>query len=221
MAKELVLPNRLERFLRPDFRLRSGSGKGVNGEADVCVMQAVGWLAGESGETDSPACACPVIRAYCISLNDSVLFREHLDELKAYAPRIVGTRSSAAENRRALIACDYSVRVVAPILLRASGRDDWAAELESLDPVTDLTSATTAKIATERIRAAAWDAARDTAWDAARDAARDIAWAAARAAARASARDAARAAAWAAAGDAAWTAVRAASLKCLDAMISA
>jgi hypothetical protein len=64
----------------------------------------------------------------------------------------------------------------------------------------------------EKLRPAAWDAARDAtraaAWDAARSAAWDAARAATRAAAWDAARDAAWAAAWAAAWDAAWDAAR-------------
>ena len=41
-----VIPERLERFLKEDFHLRHGLGKGVNSHADVCAMQAVAWLAG-------------------------------------------------------------------------------------------------------------------------------------------------------------------------------
>jgi hypothetical protein len=89
-ANVLVIPERLERFLNDDFHLILGSGKGVNGEADVCAMQAVAWLAGEPN-TDSPLCACPVIRRYVIRLNDSRLFSRHRDLLKPYAIRIVGT----------------------------------------------------------------------------------------------------------------------------------
>jgi hypothetical protein len=244
-----VLPDRLKRFLRPDFRLRSGTGAGINVEADVCLMQAVGWLAGETGFGDAPDCACPVIRAYAISLNDSRLFAHHRDDLKPFAAKIVGTRNGpASEIMRALIACDYSVRVLSPILLRSAGREDWAVELESLSPITELVSAAASKLATERIRDAAFAAAWAAAWDATGDAARSAAWAAAwdatgaaaraaamaaardaaRAAAGAAARDAARSAAWAAAGAAAgaaaWAAagaaIRAKSLECLDAMIA-
>jgi hypothetical protein len=240
-----VLPDRLKRFLRPDFRLRSGTGAGINVEADVCLMQAVGWLAGETGFGDAPDCACPVIRAYAISLNDSRLFAHHRDDLKPFAAKIVGTRNGpASEIMRALIACDYSVRVLSPILLRSAGREDWAVELESLSPITELVSAAASKLATERIRDAAFAATRDATGDAAFAATRAAAWAAARAAAGAAARDAAWAAAWdatgaatgaaawdaarAAAGAAAWdatgdaagAAIRAKSLECLDAMIA-
>jgi hypothetical protein len=219
--KIAVLPDRLERFLSPEFHLRSGAGSGINGEADVCLMQAVGWLAGEPGFSDSPDCACPVLRAYCVRLNDSDLFADQRDMLKPFGPRIVGTRGGPAiEQRRALIACDRCVRVIAPILIRAAGREEWAAKLASLDPITGITSATAAKLAAKRIRAAARDAAWAAAWDAARAAAWDAASAAAWDAAWDAAWAAATAAPWAAASAAASAAVRTASLECLDAMIS-
>ena len=48
-----IIQDRLERFLKEDVHLRSGSGTGINGSFDACIMQAVGWLAGGDGKTET------------------------------------------------------------------------------------------------------------------------------------------------------------------------
>ncbi len=210
MATATVLPDRLARFLLPGFHLRKGIGKGVNSHVDVCLMQAVSWLAGNTDITDSPPCASRVIGRYAIRLNDSWLFTTHRDLLKPYASRIVGTRSTIEiEVQRGRIAADYAVRVFAPIRLRFLRREELAKELESLGPITDKDSAILARDASRKIRSyAAADAAAYAAADAAAAAAADAdaaaaayvdAYADAAAAAAADAAAAASAAAYAAA----------------------
>ena len=188
-----MLPDRLERFNRPEFTLRSGTGKGVNGYVDVCAMQAVSWLAGYTNFSDSPLCVCPVIRHYIIRLNDSWLFDgKHRGELKPFLPRTIGTIGSGELSRqRGFIATDFAVRRFAPMWMRFLKREDWAAELEAVGPVTDRGSATLAQDVARKIKAAA-DADADAA-----------AYAAAYAAAAADAAAAAYAAAYAAAAVAA------------------
>mgnify|MGYP001554871594 FL=1 len=160
-----IIADRLERFLTPDIHLRACSGKGANGTVDVCVMQAVDWLAGGDGKTDAPPCASRVITRYCVRLNDSALFALHRDLLKPYAPKIVGTRDESGEidRERGFMAADRAVRVFAPIVLRAAGREEWAAELEACAPITDATSARLAHDAVRKIRGAADDAYDDAA----------------------------------------------------------
>ncbi len=232
MPTATVLPDRLARFLLPEFHLRDGIGKGVNSHADVCVMQAVSWLAGNADITDSPPCASRVIGRYAIRLNDSWLFKNHRDLLKPYAPRIVGTRASTeTEVRRGRIAADYAIRVFAPIRLRSLGREAWAKELESLGQITNKESAVIAGDTARKIQAytaadsAAYAAAAATAtaYTTAYTAAYATVYAAANAAANAATyadadTDAATYADAATAADAAL--LREKSLECLDAMIS-
>jgi len=164
-----VLPERLERFFQPEFHLREGTGKGVNGYVDVCAMQAVSWLAGYTHFNDSPECVCPVIRRYIIRLNDSWLFRDHRDELKPFLPRTIGTKGDRELSaQRGFIAADYAVRKFAPMWLRTLKREEWAAELEAVPPVVARESAEVARDAARKIRAYAYAAA---AADAAADAA--------------------------------------------------
>ena len=70
--------------------LRHGSH--ADRDNGVCAMEAVAWLAGLP-HTDAPSCACPVIRAFVISLNDR-MDDQNRQKLKAYLPRIIGTRTS-------------------------------------------------------------------------------------------------------------------------------
>ena len=223
MSTATVLPDRLERFMQPEFKLRRGIGKGVNSHADICVMQAVAWLAGESNLTDAPDCACPVIRGYCVRINDSWLFDDnHRHLLKPFAPRIVGTKATTAiERARAMLACDYAVRVFAPIRLRALRREEWASRLESLSPITGRKSATLARIALVAIQESAYAAAAAAADAYAAAVAAAAAYAAAAAAADADAYAAADAAAAAAAdADAVADALRHKALECLDGMLA-
>src|SRR5271155_2475397 len=73
-----------------------------NDEKQMCVMEAVAYIAGESW-SDSPECASPVISAFLRSYNDSVS-GEFRQTLKQYIPRLIGSRGSKTlEERRSLI----------------------------------------------------------------------------------------------------------------------
>jgi len=189
------------------LHLASGSHESL--DEGACLMEAVSYVAGEPW-SDSPKCASPVISAFMRSWNDG-LSDDKRQSLKAYIPRLIGTRDSqAVENQRALIAADWLIRVHTPAWLLLAGLPTQAAALVSLPEITSFAQVPSIKGPLEAARdsaAAAWDAARAAAWAAARDAARD----AARAAAGAAAGDAAWDAARAAAGDAAWDAARAAA----------
>ena len=150
-----ILPDRLKRFNSPDVHLRSGAGAGADSQIDVCAMQAVAWLAGEPN-TARPQCACPVIAKYVTRLNDSRLFANHRDLIKPYCPRIAGTRSTRdVERKRAFIAADFAVRSFAPTVLRALKREEWAAALEGVAPITDKASVVAAQDTTREVRKAA------------------------------------------------------------------
>ena len=100
--KTTIIPERLHRLLGEDFHLRSGSGSGINGEVDACIMQAVDWLAGGTGKV------APSITRFCIRLNDSWLFAEHRDLLKPFAAKIVGTRNPSLDRKRDFICAAYA-----------------------------------------------------------------------------------------------------------------
>jgi hypothetical protein len=204
---------------------------------EMCIMEAVAYVAGEPW-SDHPQCASPVIAAFLRNYNDSVSV-EVRQTLKPFIFRLVGTAASPEiEDRRALMAADWLVRVHTPAWLRLAGLTASADALEGLPEITSMAQVPSIKGPIEAARsdadaawdaamaaardaamAAAWAAARtaaraaawDAAWDAAMDAARDAAWDAAMDAAR----DAAMDAAWAAARTAARTAARAAAMAAL------
>src|SRR5260370_33858226 len=101
------------------LELKVGSHKQPNGEA--CIMEAVSFLAGEKW-SDSPQCASPVIAAFLRYFNDRVDHKTR-QRLKPYAPRLVDSRASQkVEGGRALLACDWAIRFVAPAWLRLTPR---------------------------------------------------------------------------------------------------
>jgi hypothetical protein len=185
--------------------LQLASGSHQADEREMCVMEAVAYVAGEPW-SDHPQCASPVIAAFCRTWNDTPesYGQAIRDRLRAYIPRLVGSRgTSEVEDRRGWLAVDWLIRVHAPAWLRLAGLGEHADTLAALPPQTGLEAVQSSAAAWDAARAAAWAAA----WAAARDAARDAAWDAAWAAAWA-ARDAAWAAARAAAWAAAWAAAR-------------
>ena len=192
--------------------LLSGGHEPNSGQ--MCVMEAAAYIAREQW-SDQPKCVCPVLGAFLRAWNDGLSDDKRTALLKPLLPRIINTRGSKVlEERRALMAADWLVRVHTPAWLRLAGLTVHADALSTLPEITSMGQVPSirgpidaarmdAAAAGDAAWAAAWDAARDAAWAAAWDAARDAAWAAARAAARAAAGDAAWAAAWAAARDAA------------------
>lgn len=64
-------------------------GKGNPRKGRLCIMSLVAYLAGE-GHTDRPRTASRVIRDFAVSLND-LAPQEWRQELKPFAPRIIGT----------------------------------------------------------------------------------------------------------------------------------
>jgi hypothetical protein len=111
--------------------LRAGAGGDYkNG---LCVMEAVAWMASE-GATDEPECACPVLGAFAIRLNDS-LTQENRQQLKALILPLTGTRSKDHEKVRAehivLAVATRIVSQVLPALREAKTIDEVRASLLS------------------------------------------------------------------------------------------
>ena len=196
-----------------EYRLAYGTH--ANPEDGRCAMEWVSYLAGEP-HGDQPACVSPVVRAFCIALNDG-LEDVPRQRLRPYLTRTIGTADDGFDEARAWTAMDWLTRTYTPTWLSAAGLLDSSERLRSLPPVSaapDLAAALEAlRFARQQARAAF--GRRPGAWltsgVAARASAREMAWATAAAAAWAAARagvgdtagDRARAAARAAAGDAA------------------
>ena len=143
-------PARLERLLSPDTHLVPGKGAGIiESWFNACVMQAVDWLAGGDGSSDMPQCADPVIGGFCRRLNDAEVFEGWRDELKRFAPKIVGTRGSPGLTRkRAYIAADWAVRTIAPMALQGV----WPAYAAALRALPEIVDEATARAAREACR---------------------------------------------------------------------
>jgi hypothetical protein len=150
----IIDQTRVERILA-EANLRVGSGNGVNGKIDVCVMQAVDYITGGDGSSDHPECADLVISEFCIRLNDAPRFAKWRDELKPYIVRIAGTKADEATSRkRAYMCADWAIRTIAPhafgfwadvVPARRVEALSWATRLRDLPAVTDKQSANTAR----------------------------------------------------------------------------
>ena len=190
-----------------------------NDDGEMCIMEAVAWVTHKEW-SDHPPCVCPVLSTFMRLWNDGLPDDETRTRLlRQFIPALINTKDSTAlEQRRAMMAADWLVRVHVPAWLRLAKMNKQADALESLPEITDFahycpdlmpileairrdaavaaTAAGTAArdaagtVAWEAAGIVAWDAAGDAAWAAARDAARAAAWDAAGAAARAAARDA-------------------------------
>ena len=132
------------------LNLRNGSGGDyANG---LCMMEAVAWMASE-GATDSPECACPVLAAFAIEVNDG-LSDENRQLLKPLILPMTGTRSEVHEKARA----EYLILAVVNRILPQAFEASWPDHARSLRDATTLaevkTAARAAYAATSAARAA-------------------------------------------------------------------
>ena len=120
--------------------VRLAEGAHVAPEQGMCFMEMVAWFAGEK-HSDKPACACPVLGAYGICLNDGMPDVERDRLLKPVVPMIAGTRSPADELARARFLAMWTVNKIYPVWLRVYGvaeLDALATECERAETVDDL-----------------------------------------------------------------------------------
>jgi hypothetical protein len=114
-------------------------GQGSGG-ADMCVMEAVSYRAGEA-RSDEPECACPVIAAFLRIWNDDLWPPERNAILPRLIRSIVGTRAPALEERRGLLIGDWLIRTQAVAWLRLAGAERAADALEGLPQITTVVMA--------------------------------------------------------------------------------
>lgn len=151
-------------------------------EQGMCLMEAVAFLAGEP-HTDRPQCVCPALAAFGRAWNDGLPDEDRNRLLKPFIRRLINTRSTPeVKQRRAYMAADWTVRVAAPVWLRAAGLVGEAGSLEALAPLASADACRDAVPTIRRVREAVL-AAGDAGVYAARTAARAAAVLAARAAA--------------------------------------
>ena len=140
----------------------------------ACAMEAVAYVAGEPW-SDHPACACPVLGVFMRFWNDGLPDDERDALLRPLVPLLIGTKSSeATEERRALMAADWLIRVHTTAWLRLAKLDEQVASLEALPEITALAQVPSWRGPLEAVRndtaaarGAAWDAAGAAAWAAA------------------------------------------------------
>jgi hypothetical protein len=151
--------------------------KGVgDGKTTACVMaQAATIDALRRGETleaatDEMKCACPVLRRLAIRLNDTDWWEDDMERtntLRPLIPLLLDSRGDGAlTDRRVFFAADQAVRVLTPMRLEWIAkhskservREDSTAGarlLRDLTPITDASTARTARDACERLKASA------------------------------------------------------------------
>ena len=88
------------------------------GDRDMCVMEAVAFMAGETW-SDRPMCACPVVSAFLRSWNDDLPNddRDRLLPADVWVPKLINSRQRFdrdAEIRRARLVFDWLVRSYIP-----------------------------------------------------------------------------------------------------------
>jgi hypothetical protein len=109
------------------FNLRQGNSNDPRNGA--CLLDAVSWF--EYGRLgDSPACVCPVIRAFARGINDAMNDADR-QRLKVFIPRLVGTVDPEAEQTRAEYLAWQAIRVFAPLALDAAGLRDEAERMRT------------------------------------------------------------------------------------------
>jgi hypothetical protein len=156
----------------------------------LCAMEWAAYIAGES-HTDQPECVSPILRSFCISVNDA-WDDDMRQRLRPYLARCIGTAGDGMDQERGFLALDWQIRTCLPAWLRIAGLTSEADRVEALAPIVDIEAARVAGPVVRAVRekadaaraaagdaagdAAAWDAAGAAAWDAARDAARAAAW---------------------------------------------
>lgn len=90
-------------------------GWGEPRDGKLCIMSLVAFLAGE-GHSDRPESASPLIRDFAIPINDGMdgAMRQRL---KAFAPRILGTRDGR-DDERAEVLYSAMLHEVVPAMLQ-------------------------------------------------------------------------------------------------------
>lgn len=113
-------------------------------EEGVCLMEAVAWFAGEK-HSDVPACVSPVLASMGRSLNDRLLGvygrPEYEPRLRALIPRLAGTADRPdLDAKAALMAEDFLVRQVIPVLFRKTNSKDLRDYAEKFEALPEITS---------------------------------------------------------------------------------
>lgn len=113
-------------------QLELSVGEHPTPEEGVCFYEAVAFFAGEP-HSDRPKCACPVLTAYGISLNDNMPDDLRNRLLIPMIGRVAGTRDESSERARAEFLAMWAVNKILPLALRAEDFEAQAQALERAD----------------------------------------------------------------------------------------
>ena len=126
----------------------------------MCAMEMVAWLAGEP-HSDEPACACPVAAAVVRACNDAMSDPSRNRCLRAFVPRLVNSRGSAAlERARGMLVIDCLLHTLLPAWLHSRSRSEDVALLATLPPMCSEAELHTALAVVDRL----WHAPRAARW---------------------------------------------------------
>ena len=129
-----------------------GEGSHSNRENELCVMEAVAWMAGEP-HSDAPICASGVITDFLVKWNDALpnnAYREGL--LKPLVPKVVNTKASQqVEMKRRKMCADWIIKVYAPVWLNSIGLISHADAVRNDPAIENLGTAM------EAVMAVLWD----------------------------------------------------------------
>lgn len=106
------------------------------GFRQLCIAEAVAWLAGEPVVTDTPGCMSPILGVFARDLNDDWDDKTR-QRLLPYAPRLAGT-VDGQDKARSFLAMDWLVRVCAPAWLDLAGREADAQTFRDAPPIRSL-----------------------------------------------------------------------------------
>ncbi len=154
-----------------EIKLAVGSHTSPND--GLCFMEMVAFFAGEK-HSDKPDCACPVLGAYGIALNDRMPADVRDQLLKPLVPLVAGTRDKASEQKRVEFLTLWETNKVLPIVLRDRGFNDHARACEQATSLNEARAAANAANAADAAANAANTAANAAANTAVNAAAAEI-----------------------------------------------
>ncbi len=110
--------------------LKRGNHKSI--EEGACIMEMVSYMASEPW-SDHPKCACPILTAYAIRLNDE-FSDNHRQKMKAFIPSLIGTRATdQIQVERKRVIRWRNVTAMYPLILDALGLKDIANNLRQFE----------------------------------------------------------------------------------------
>lgn len=139
--------------------VKLAEGAHISPDDGLCFMEMAAWFAGES-HSDKPECACPVLGAYGIGLNDRMPDDIRDSLLKPLVPLIVGTRDPASEQKRVEFIAMWAVNRIVPVALREAGMEEHALACERAKTLGEAIAAAEAARAAANAATHAAEAAR-------------------------------------------------------------